>query len=65
MEQRARHAIASLALDELSVSRLASLPAAHRDPFDCMLACQAMTHGLAVATVDPAFSQFEVDLLPH
>ena len=35
--QRARHQLASLTLDESSVRHLASLPAVHRDPFDCML----------------------------
>lgn len=32
--QRQRHQIASLDLDEASVSQLASLPPIHRDPFD-------------------------------
>jgi PIN domain nuclease of toxin-antitoxin system len=53
--QRARHQIASLSLDEASVCHLSSLPAAHRDPFDRMLVCQALEHGLSIVTVDPVF----------
>src|SRR3978361_665231 len=33
-QQRDRHGIASLALDEPSVAKLAGLPPVHRDPFD-------------------------------
>ncbi|NUO79239.1 type II toxin-antitoxin system VapC family toxin [candidate division KSB1 bacterium] len=51
-EQRERHRIASLASDEISVARLATLPPLHRDPFDRMLICQAHVHGLVLMTVD-------------
>jgi PIN domain nuclease of toxin-antitoxin system len=61
--QRDRHGIASLALDEASVSRLASLPMLHRDPFDRMLVCQAQHHGLTLATVDAAVGAYSVPLL--
>jgi PIN domain nuclease of toxin-antitoxin system len=44
--QRQRHQIASLSLEEASISRLAGLPQIHRDPFDRMLICQALEHGL-------------------
>jgi PIN domain nuclease of toxin-antitoxin system len=46
--QRVRHQIASLPLDEASVCQLATLPAVHRDPFDRMLVCQALEHGLTI-----------------
>jgi PIN domain nuclease of toxin-antitoxin system len=36
-EQRERHGIESLALDERSVAQLATLPDLHRDPFNRML----------------------------
>src|SRR5437764_2904010 len=52
--QRERHRIASLVLDEASVSQLANLPELHRDPFDRMLICQAIEHGLTIVTVDQA-----------
>src|SRR3954454_11176917 len=44
--QRERHGIEPLPLDEGSVARLAVLPLHHRDPFDRMLVCQALEHGL-------------------
>ena len=42
--QRVRRSITSMALDEESVARLASLPLHHRDPFDRILICQAIEH---------------------
>jgi PIN domain nuclease of toxin-antitoxin system len=35
-----------------------SLDLVHRDPFDRLLAAQALTRDLTVATVDPAFAGF-------
>ena len=40
-----------------------SLPGAHRDPFDRMLAAQAITEGMSLVTADSAFRQFEVQLI--
>nr|WP_295543361.1 type II toxin-antitoxin system VapC family toxin [uncultured Thiohalocapsa sp.] len=59
-EQRRRHRIETLPLDEPSVARLAGLPDLHRDPFDRMLVCQALEHGLTLATVDPAVRAYPV-----
>lgn len=61
--QRARHQIASLSLDEASVCHLSSLPRAHRDPFDRMLVCQALEHGLSIVTVDPVFGAYSAPIL--
>jgi len=61
--QRARHSIASLALDEQSVARLTSLPAHHRDPFDRILICQAIEHSPTIATVDSLITQYGVTTL--
>jgi PIN domain nuclease of toxin-antitoxin system len=61
--QRARHQIASLPLDEASVCHLSGLPAAHRDPFDRMLVCQALEHGLSIVTVDPVFGAYPAPIL--
>jgi len=61
--QRARHQIASLSLDEASVCHLSILPAAHRDPFDRMLVCQALEHGLSIVTVDPVFGAYPAPIL--
>ena len=61
--QRARHLIASLNLDESSVAQLAKLPPLHRDPFDRMLICQALQHGLTIATVDAAIRAYPVSVI--
>jgi PIN domain nuclease of toxin-antitoxin system len=58
--QRARHFISPLSLDEESVGRLGYLPRHHRDPFDRMLICQAIEHGLVIATVDTLVMQYGV-----
>lgn len=59
-EQREAHGIESLALDEESALRLAILPALHADPFDRMLVCQAITHGLAILTPDHEIRAYPV-----
>jgi PIN domain nuclease of toxin-antitoxin system len=61
--QRVQHQMTSLPLDEASVRRLATLPSVHRDPFDRMLVCQALAHGLTVVTVDPVFRAYPAPLL--
>ncbi len=53
-QQRQRHQIESLPLDEDSVTNLARLPALHKDPFDRMLICQAIQHGLTIVSTDEA-----------
>jgi PIN domain nuclease of toxin-antitoxin system len=55
-------------LIELPISidhgRLAGvLSGAHRDPVDRMLAAQAKSEGVALVTADPAFHEFEVEVL--
>ncbi len=62
-EQRTKHQISSLDLDEASVSHLTSLPQIHRDPFDRILICQALEHGLILVTVDEYISQYQVQVL--
>ena len=61
--QRDRHQITSLPLDEASVCHLSTLSAAHRDPFDRMLVCQALEHGLSIVTVDPVFGAYPAPIL--
>ena len=39
------------------------LPGAHRDPFDRMLAAQAITEEMPLVTADPAFRHFEVNVV--
>jgi PIN domain nuclease of toxin-antitoxin system len=63
-QARIAHGISSLALDEGSVARLPSLPALHRDPFDRMIVCQAINHGLDVLSVDPLVLQYPIPTAP-
>ena len=60
---RDAHGIEPLALDEESVLQVGRLPDAHRDPFDRMLVCQAITHGLAILTPDPLVSDYPVRIV--
>jgi PIN domain nuclease of toxin-antitoxin system len=62
-KQRELHQIASLTLDESSISQLAKLPPRHRDPFDRMLICQALQYGLTIATVDAAVRAYSVSFI--
>ena len=47
-------------MDEASVLQLGRLPALHRDPFDRMLVCQAIEHGMTLVTPDPLIAQYPV-----
>jgi len=58
LQQRQRHRIETLSLDEDSVANLAKLPFLHRDPFDRMLLCQAMRYGLTIVSVDDAVQAY-------
>ncbi|NIR51616.1 type II toxin-antitoxin system VapC family toxin [candidate division KSB1 bacterium] len=61
--QRRRHQVSSLELDEASVAHLASLPNIHRDPFDRILVCQAIEHGLVFITVDEKLIKYPIQVL--
>ena len=58
--QRQHHQIDSLALDEASVTQLASLPLLHRDPFDRMLVALAQAEGLELITADARLAEYGV-----
>ena len=58
--QREAHGIDPLPVDEAAVAQLPKLPNLHRDPFDRMLVCQAIAHGLTVVTPDEAIRQYPV-----
>ncbi len=64
-EQRERHRISSLPLDEASMLQISGLANAHRDPFDRMLICQALRHNLLLVTQDKMFVEYSVELLPE
>jgi len=58
--QREQHGIESLPLDEPSTLHLGRIPSLHNDPFDRMLVCQALVHGLVVLTPDKLILQYPV-----
>ena len=57
---RQLHGIQSLPLDEEATSQLSKLPSVHKDPFDRMLVCQAISRGLVCLTPDPLLSQYPI-----
>ena len=60
LSQRKEHGIEPLPLDEEAALHLARLPLLHKDPFDRMLVCQAIVHGLAILTPDNLVDQYPV-----
>ena len=60
---RDRHGIEALILDESAVWMLPRLPKLHRDPFDRMLACQALVEGLVLVTPDANLTRYPVRTL--
>jgi PIN domain nuclease of toxin-antitoxin system len=59
-EQRKQQGIEALPLDEESALHLTRLPMLHKDPFDRMLICQAITQALLILTPDELISQYPV-----
>jgi PIN domain nuclease of toxin-antitoxin system len=60
VEQRERHGIAALPLNEKAILHLHKLPLLHRDPFDRMLICQSIEHDCVLLTPDPLIAQYPV-----
>jgi PIN domain nuclease of toxin-antitoxin system len=56
--QRELHGIESLPLDEEATFYLSKLPEYHKDPFDRLLVCQAIVHGLTILTPDNLIQQY-------
>ena len=59
-KERKRHLVAQLDLTEQDTLHLCKLPAAHKDPFDRMLICQAIEHSLTILTPDPLIVQYPI-----
>lgn len=59
-DQREKHGIQPLALDELAALQLPRLPDLHRDPFDRMLICQSIADGLTILTPDRSITQYPI-----
>jgi PIN domain nuclease of toxin-antitoxin system len=57
---RIRHRIETLSLDEAAVLQLSRLPDYHKDPFDRMLICQAIAGGMVILTPDSHITQYPV-----
>ena len=62
-QQRERHGIELLLIDEPTLRFLPSLPPLHRDPFDRILICQALEHDLTIVTVDADIQRYAVPTL--
>jgi PIN domain nuclease of toxin-antitoxin system len=60
---RALHSIEPLPLEEEAVLMLPKLPDIHRDPFDRMLVCQALAHGLSLLTPDSLIRRYPVPVV--
>ena len=60
---RERHRVEELALSEAAALQLPKLPSLHRDPFDRMLVCQAIAHGMTLVTPDPLVRRYPVRTL--
>jgi PIN domain nuclease of toxin-antitoxin system len=58
--QRVAHGINSLELTEDVALLVEGLPSIHRDPFDRMLICQAIAHGLVILTPDPEIRKYPI-----
>jgi PIN domain nuclease of toxin-antitoxin system len=61
--RREANGIASLDLSEEAVLQLPKLPLLHTDPFDRLLICQAIAHGLAILTPDACIERYPVRVL--
>jgi len=59
-QMREAHGIETVPLDGDAALQEAHLPDLHRDPFDRMLVCQAIVHGLVILTPDPGVEQYPV-----
>ena len=60
---RDQYGIAGFPLDEESALYVPRLPRLHADPFDRMLICQSIVHGMAILTPDESIAQYAVRTL--
>jgi PIN domain nuclease of toxin-antitoxin system len=59
-EQRRKRFIRPLFLTETAALRVDELPEIHRDPFDRLIVCQALEHGLTILTPDETIARYPV-----
>jgi PIN domain nuclease of toxin-antitoxin system len=62
-QQRKLRGIESLDISESATLRLPQLPDLHKDPFDRILACQAIEHGMTIVTPDALLRSYPVRTL--
>ena len=62
-EWREKRGILPLPLEEQAAAYESRLPRLHGDPFDRMLICQSIVHGLAILTPDPDITKYPVHTL--
>jgi PIN domain nuclease of toxin-antitoxin system len=60
LEQRQAHGLEPLPIDESAIAQLPKLPNLHRDPFDRLLICQAIAHGLTLVTPDENIRRYPI-----
>jgi len=61
--QQAANGVHILPVTLEHVLAVESLPPVHKDPFDRLLAAQAMVEGAALLTADPIFGKYPVNVL--
>ena len=59
----ANQGFAVLSITFSHLRQLAGLPRLHRDPFDRMMIAQALSEGIPIATGDPVFAAYGVQIL--
>lgn len=59
-----RSAVTALPVHHSHALGVASLPLHHSDPFDRMLVAQALLEDVPVLTADPAFDDYDVEVVP-
>ena len=62
-EQMERNHVVSLPITVPHLEALMDLPFHHRDPFDRLIIAQAKVEGFTIASRDPVFPQYDVDVL--
>lgn len=61
--EKAKNSLRILFLNDTSIYHLNKLATIHKDPFDRMLICQSMEHGLTLLTPDPAIRRYPIKTL--
>ncbi|MFQ3667101.1 MAG: type II toxin-antitoxin system VapC family toxin [Sphingomonadaceae bacterium] len=63
IELRQRLGLSALAMTEETAAQVLKLPPIHHDPFDRLLICQAIEHGMALVTPARAIQRYPIRTL--